>query len=680
MTAGVDVYFFEEQDDDALSAVERAFEEHGYELDKDLGYDLGPKKHAFGDGYHYQIVEIGSNDDYEPELTTDDMNGGQWYESLNEDYISDQYKGPGIYNLYFDVISYDIDGNEVYEDEAWEGIRISSEEELRSYINIINSHSEGRYVYNYEYCEKISELDEGNDSEKSFLTDSLKESVEPVKPTEEEFQAYCVIQYSGITNMFDINTVMEAAEYELGISLTKEKIFYIFEHYQELMDEYGFNEDMWDNEIYTVRDAYGMNTEDDDYYESLTEELKYDDIQYMSNSERHDLFKKYHNGIDFEDFDDFWNWAEEEFPMKDMGDEDESLNEDNKLKEYTVSFKVGPFRYDATDYDIVKAKSEEDAIRLATKHVTKDGIWNRDGHRYNFGPNKNANDFKIYHPFIPEKNESLDEQNCKWAVVDDYSGDIIDVFDTKERAKSSAAETQELHDDGMYISYRGPFVVEPYYGDEVDESLNESLSTDWWNNSKNRKAAEKVVLKEYSNHVEPKEANQISVNAKSDEIDVDIPSNILSGLSEWVDRKVCEKLNAFFDKHSVNIKAREKSYANYIWFELDFGEDNKEVISEDTVKQNGKWVNKGKEGTHGKFKTKKEADAQRKAMFANGFHESLDNDVFNYNGVDIKVKNGKFYLKSPVNNTQRIFPTIELAKKYVDNATDIDFRASRMGD
>lgn len=50
-----------------------------------------------------------------------------------------------------------------------------------------------------------------------------------------------------------------------------------------------------------------------------------------------------------------------------------------------------------------------------------------------------------------------------------------------------------------------------------------------------------------------------------------------------------------------------------------------ESLTEDTVKQNGKWVNKGKEGTHGKFATKKAADAQRKAMFANGYKaESLN--------------------------------------------------------
>ena len=53
-------------------------------------------------------------------------------------------------------------------------------------------------------------------------------------------------------------------------------------------------------------------------------------------------------------------------------------------------------------------------------------------------------------------------------------------------------------------------------------------------------------------------------------------------------------------------------------------EPKEECLTEDTVKQaNGKWVNKGEEGTHGEFNTKKEADAQRKAMFANGYKENL---------------------------------------------------------
>lgn len=60
-----------------------------------------------------------------------------------------------------------------------------------------------------------------------------------------------------------------------------------------------------------------------------------------------------------------------------------------------------------------------------------------------------------------------------------------------------------------------------------------------------------------------------------------------------------------------------------------------EALDEDTVKQNGKWVNKGKEGTHGTFKTKKQADAQRKAMFAKGYTESLDDidDDFSFEEI-----------------------------------------------
>lgn len=58
-------------------------------------------------------------------------------------------------------------------------------------------------------------------------------------------------------------------------------------------------------------------------------------------------------------------------------------------------------------------------------------------------------------------------------------------------------------------------------------------------------------------------------------------------------------------------------------------EDDKveESLQEDTKKlKDGRWANVGKDGKvdSGKFATKKEADAQRKAMFANGLKEDLD--------------------------------------------------------
>lgn len=54
---------------------------------------------------------------------------------------------------------------------------------------------------------------------------------------------------------------------------------------------------------------------------------------------------------------------------------------------------------------------------------------------------------------------------------------------------------------------------------------------------------------------------------------------------------------------------------------LDSLSELKDSLDEDTIKRNGKWVNVGKDGKadSGKFNTKKEADAQRKAMFANGY-------------------------------------------------------------
>lgn len=65
-----------------------------------------------------------------------------------------------------------------------------------------------------------------------------------------------------------------------------------------------------------------------------------------------------------------------------------------------------------------------------------------------------------------------------------------------------------------------------------------------------------------------------------------------------------------------------------------------ESLNEDTVKQGNKWVNKGKKGTHGTFKTKKAADAQRKAMFASGYKgesltESQSQEIAKYwNDID----------------------------------------------
>lgn len=74
-----------------------------------------------------------------------------------------------------------------------------------------------------------------------------------------------------------------------------------------------------------------------------------------------------------------------------------------------------------------------------------------------------------------------------------------------------------------------------------------------------------------------------------------------------------------YTKHNVSVSNR-KEIAEYLLD--DFMEEiDYEELQEDTVKtKNGKWTNRGDDGEeHGEFKTKKEADAQRKAMYAQGF-------------------------------------------------------------
>ena len=52
-----------------------------------------------------------------------------------------------------------------------------------------------------------------------------------------------------------------------------------------------------------------------------------------------------------------------------------------------------------------------------------------------------------------------------------------------------------------------------------------------------------------------------------------------------------------------------------------------------------------------------------------------------YSGVQISQneKTGSFFLKSPVNGTQRIFSSIEMARNYIDHCYVLDSHAMAMG-
>jgi hypothetical protein len=80
------------------------------------------------------------------------------------------------------------------------------------------------------------------------------------------------------------------------------------------------------------------------------------------------------------------------------------------------------------------------------------------------------------------------------------------------------------------------------------------------------------------------------------------------------DKEYYKPEDGYFDYETENSQeARE-------WFDSYNGFEDDDSLYEGTIKTSkGKWTNKGEEGTHGTFDTKKEADAQRKAMFASGY-------------------------------------------------------------
>lgn len=73
-----------------------------------------------------------------------------------------------------------------------------------------------------------------------------------VKPTKEQFKAYLVVQHAGLCNMFDTRYIIQNSRYEL----TKDIIFYIYDHYEELVNEYKISvDDITDEDL----ESYGLD-------------------------------------------------------------------------------------------------------------------------------------------------------------------------------------------------------------------------------------------------------------------------------------------------------------------------------------------------------------------------------------------------------------------------------------
>lgn len=110
------------------------------------------------------------------------------------------------------------------------------------------------------------------------------------------------------------------------------------------------------------------------------------------------------------------------------------------------------------------------------------------------------------------------------------------------------------------------------------------------------------------------------------DVKIDMIADLLN--RNGADMDIYDRALQDFDEKEAwkNPQAEMNSWDEWEKYQLDHGlikVDDQDQMSfnfdEGTVKKGSQWVNKGEEGTHGTFKTKKEADDQRKAMFANGY-------------------------------------------------------------
>lgn len=111
-------------------------------------------------------------------------------------------------------------------------------------------------------------------------------------------------------------------------------------------------------------------------------------------------------------------------------------------------------------------------------------------------------------------------------------------------------------------------------------------------------------------------------------IDGMVPGYDVDDVMDFIDQYSIDPED--YEREHTDVTPQEKAYNNIPDREF-------ESCDEDTVKKsNGKWTNKGKDGEHGEFDTKKQADAQRKAMFANGYRESMNEEAIQVKGYSKK--------------------------------------------
>lgn len=442
----------------------------------------------------------------------------------------------------------------------------------------------------------------GLDIMKQWVEESLQERVNPrvkgyFEPAYSErysVRAYYDDNYRGLADSFssdDFDEIRDKAheflsdgscitvnDYETGkfFTLTPDEYFYGFEGegIQSYMFDESFNEDLEES----FKDRIVKKTEK---YCIAKDSLNGKKIVYSlwlkSNSpresERWSPTTAYFNTI--EDAENYYNrkYLDESFKRKlkeSVDDVSYALDNAFKYKE-PLLIETPP---DTAIHKKINAWCAEHGLGVVTYTDTK--------------PVKEVSSNKAL--IIPEYDRLDDQTRFKTLSLMDKAGLVVATVSS--RSNLDPAE-------------RGMFYI-------VNLLVNESLNEDW---SDDFEYTIKSTLSDKG--FDDKHGYSFDFITNRD-------GNLEAQLSDGLDWKDYELIKKAFRNTGIDVyqgKEHKDGGLLSIVFET-------ESLKEDTIKQNGKWVNKGKEGTHGKFRTKKAADAQRKAMFANGYKGESLNEAY----------------------------------------------------
>lgn len=158
-------------------------------------------------------------------------------------------------------------------------------------------------ISNLTNSEKRALLRKMQEAAKDLLGNSLNESINEEKPNANQFEAYVLIQKSGITNMFDVDTIEDVANAILEVYLDRANCLYIYKHYNELMDEYKDQIDVSDSKVAAFMDQYeDIYYDDYDDYDDYDECLNESDGQ-IDNTIKEKVIKKFNQEIAKSDID-----------------------------------------------------------------------------------------------------------------------------------------------------------------------------------------------------------------------------------------------------------------------------------------------------------------------------------------------------------------------------------------